>query len=90
MLKMNTTVTTVKQTTVQITAEDIRKKFRLPETAVISLMVPGGGDWSSQPITLGHDVEFLRADFEVKKTREPRAKKVKPVGETTNAVEDQK
>lgn len=46
-------VTSKHRFTAHITLEDIRKRFGVPEHAVVTVRVPGGGDWSSQDIAMG-------------------------------------
>lgn len=50
-----------------ITADDIRRKFRLPANAKITVTVPGGADWSGMDIELGTD--FEKIDVTVEETK---------------------
>jgi hypothetical protein len=47
-----------------ITPADIRRKFNLHESAVITLTVPGGADWSGMTVELGVEVDHLSVKVE--------------------------
>jgi len=47
-----------------ITAEDLRKQFKIPDKAEITVMVPTGGDWSGTELEIGKDVPGIRVQWE--------------------------
>jgi hypothetical protein len=51
-IKRAVTVETKRTTVYAITADDIRKRFRLPDDAEIVVRVPGGGDWSNTDLAI--------------------------------------
>ncbi len=48
----------------RITLEEIQEAFYLPKDAIVSVMVPGGGDWSSTELVLGTDVPHIDVYWE--------------------------
>jgi hypothetical protein len=49
---VRTSMTTTTRYTGTISVKDLRKKFKIPEDATITVHVPGGGDWSDMNLDL--------------------------------------
>ena len=58
-MKTKKSTITKSQTTFEFTYDDVIKALELPKGSRIYMNIPGGGDWSSQPLNLGDDCDFL-------------------------------
>jgi hypothetical protein len=47
-----------------ITADDIKRKFKIPAQAQITMTVPGGGNWSGMSIVMGEDFPHLTVTWD--------------------------
>jgi len=63
---IRTDTTTV---TLEFNREDLLKALQLPPEAIISVQIPGGGDWSNTELFIGEDV-MLDAKWETTATVE--------------------
>lgn len=67
--KVRRTIKTTVVTTQTFTATEIRAALGLPRNAVLSVHVPGGGDWSNDDLELG-DVRGVVLDVKIETTEE--------------------
>ena len=58
-MKTKKTTTVKIQTTFEFTRADVIRALNVPKGSRIYMDIPGGGDWSSQPLILGDDCDFL-------------------------------
>lgn len=49
-----------------ITIEDLRKAFKIPDCASVTVRVPGGGDWSNTDLDIDRDTSITVTWEEVK------------------------
>lgn len=56
-----------------ITLEDLRKAFKLPKDALVTVQVPGGGDWSNMQIEMGAEFPGLEVAWKKERIRVVKA-----------------
>ena len=70
LVKTTKTIHTRRQYEMQITAEAIRERFKIPIEAELTVTVPRGGDWSGLDLTIGGDeVPYITASWETNHER---------------------